>query len=145
MSSYFYILAHYSSNSCTFYNYFPIPPFDLHVYTPLLNLPCLQMIGFLDNLCGARQSELKINEPDKLGFDPRKLVSNIASVIINIWILENGAAGNKLKPDGFTISFVEHPDFSRPAMNKVNAVLQRHQLCPSHVLTGYTSFLENVC
>ena len=101
------------------------------------------MIGFLDNLCGARQSELKINEPEKLGFDPRKLVSDIASVIINVWLVEKAAAGG-IKPDSFTASIAIHPDYSRAVMNKVNTVLQRHQLCGAHILSGYTSFLEKV-
>ena len=103
------------------------------------------MMGFLDNLCGARQSELKINDPEKLGFDPRKLVSDIASVIVNVSILENGGGGDKaIMPDGFTMSLVNHPDYSRSAMNKVNAVIQRHQLCSGHVLKGYAAFLESV-
>lgn len=106
------------------------------------------MIGFLDNLCGARHSELKVNDPDKLGFDPRKLVSDIASVIVSVWLLEKSTSTSNgdapLRPDSFISSIVQHPDYSRPVMTKVNTIIQKHQLCGAHILAGFTSLLEKV-
>ena len=100
------------------------------------------MMGFLDNLCGARQSDLKVKEPERFGFDPRRLVTDIASVMVHIWQVEKLA--DHLPGDGFTSSLVVHPDYSRPAMAKVSSVLHRHQLCSPDILPGYDSFLQKV-
>ena len=102
------------------------------------------MMGFLDNLCGARHSELKVSDPVKLGFDPRQLVTDIASVVVSVWLLESSAQGG-MASDGFTSSIAQHPDYNRSIMSKVQTILQRHQLCGANIVQGYDSFLEKVC
>ena len=98
-------------------------------------------MGFLDLLCGARQNELKIKDPERLHFDPRKIVSQIATVIARIWQVEST---NGTEKNGFTGSLANHPDYSRSVVNKVASVLERHLLCGGDVIVLYRSFLEQV-
>lgn len=98
-------------------------------------------MGFLDLLCGARQNELKIKDPERLHFDPRKIVSQIATVIARIWQVEST---NGTEKNGFTGSLANHPDYSRSVVNKVASVIERHQLCGGDVIVLYRSFLEQV-
>lgn len=98
------------------------------------------MMGFLDNLCGARQAELKVKDPDQLKFDPRKLVAQLATVIVNIWRLEK----TDVKENGFMLSLAAHPDYSRPVFGKVASVLERHQLCGPDIINDYKSLLVEV-
>lgn len=98
-------------------------------------------MGFLDVLCGARQSELKIKDPEKIQFDPRKIVSQLATIIAHIWQYENM---NDLLENGFTISLVNHPDYNYSVVSKVLSILERHQLTNGHIITSYKSFIEQV-
>ena len=98
-------------------------------------------MGFLDILCGARQSELKVKEPEKIGFDPRKIVSQIATIIYHIWAIERKY---DLSENGFIHSLVDHPDYNISALSKVYSVLERHQLCGREVISEYKNFIEQV-
>ena len=97
-------------------------------------------MGFLDHLCGARQAELKVKDPDQLKFDPRKLVTQLAKVIVNIWRVEK----NDVKENGFTLSLAAHPDYSRQVVSKVLSILERHQLCGADIINDYKSLLAEV-
>lgn len=101
-------------------------------------------MGFLDILCGSRQALLKIKDPDKIGFDPKKLVSQIAMVVAHAWHMENkeGQAGST--KDGFTASLSRHPDFNQSALRKVETVLQRHQMCDPQIVVDFSALLQKV-
>lgn len=105
-------------------------------------------MGFLDNLCGARQAYLHIKDPDRIGFDAKKIVSDIATVMARIWQQENNYAAKqqlrRLAQSGFVTSLAEHPDFSRPVLVKVASVVKRHMLCDAVVISDYTTLLEQV-
>lgn len=106
-------------------------------------------MGFLDTLCGDRQSDLRIKDPSRVNFDAKKIVSDIATVIANIWRMEKiGTKGVKdpdlLPKDSFIVSLSCHPDFSKQAMSKVGDVLMRHSLCPATVQQDYQEFLKTV-
>ena len=101
-------------------------------------------MGFLDILCGSRHTQLKIKDPDKIGFDPKKLVNQIASVVAHAWSMENkmGQAGSIT--NGFTASLASHPDFSRTALRKAEAVLQRHLMFDAQVVVDFSALLNKV-
>ena len=103
-----------------------------------------QVMGFLDILCGSRRTQLKINDPDKIGFDPKKLVNQIASVVAHAWRMENTAGQAGSSSDGFTASLANHPDFSREALRKAEAVLQRHLMFDAQVAVNFSALLNKV-
>ena len=99
-------------------------------------------MGFLDNLCGPRQAFLRIKDPDRVGFDAKKIVSDLATIVARIWQVEKGS--QQLASDGFVRSLSDHPDFSRPVLVKVASVVQRHMLCDASVAVDFTGLMEKV-
>ena len=101
-------------------------------------------MGFLDILCGSRHTQLKVKDPDKIGFDPKKLVNQIASVVAHAWRMENKAGQAGSASDGFTASLANHPDFSQPALRKAETVLQRHLMSDAQVVADFSALLNKV-
>lgn len=102
----------------------------------------LQMIGFLDTLCGAKASDLNVKDKDKYNFDPKKLLAQIASIILRVWTQEskNSTGGT----ERFLISFGTHPEFSQPVIDRWSNVLQKHNLLDPRSQKDYGFFLEEV-
>ena len=99
-------------------------------------------MGFLDTLCGARQSELKVKDPESLLFNPRVIVTQIVTVIVGIWALERERGEQPL--DSFIVSLTNHPDYNAGVMNKVLSVIVKSQSCSPNIVTSYQGFLEQV-
>jgi ubiquitin-protein ligase len=108
---------------------------------PLSTRSASAIMGFLDVLCGARQTELKIKDPQKINFDPRKLVSQLATIMAHIWQVEKS---NKLESTGFVLSLVNHPDYSYSIISKVASILDRHLLCTGDVVVAYKGLIEQL-
>lgn len=100
------------------------------------------MTGFLDALCGPKASELNVKDKDKYNFDPKKLLAQIASIILRVWAQEckNSTGGT----EGFLISFGTHPEFSQAVIDKWSGVIQRHNLLDPRSQKDYTYFLKEV-
>lgn len=96
------------------------------------------MLGFLDVLCGPRASELKVKDMEKYSFYPRKLVSQITSIIVRVWHQDSAS-----KPEeGFVFSLATHPDFSPGTMTKCGSVLQ--QTSDSTLSADFAAFMGQV-
>ena len=96
------------------------------------------MLGFLDVLCGPRASELKVKDMEKYSFYPRKLVSQITSIIVRVWHQDSAS-----KPEeGFVFSLATHPDFSHGTMAKCGSVLQ--QTSDSTLSADFAAFMGQV-
>lgn len=100
------------------------------------------MTGFLDTLCGPKASELNVKDKEKYNFDPKKLLTQIASIILRVWTQEckNSTGGT----EGFLISFATHPEFSQAVVDRWCGVVQKHNLLDPRSQKDYTNFLEEV-
>ena len=100
----------------------------------------LQLLGFLNVLCGSKASNLKVKDREKYAFDPVKLVTTISTILIRVW---NQNVKNS-EEDSFVSCMATHPDFNEGTMNKCLSVLKKNTtdalLC--HKFEG---FLEQVC
>lgn len=100
------------------------------------------MLGFLDTLCGPKASELNVKDKDKYNFDPKKLLAQIASIILRVWTQECKKTPGGT--EGFLISFGTHPEFSQAVVERWTNVLQRHNLLDPRGQKEYNYFLEEV-
>lgn len=79
------------------------------------------MLGFLETLCGPKAVELKVKDMDKYSFDPKKLVMQIASILVRVWRLEKGQG----LASTFLSAIVNFPEYSSPTMNKCVSILHK--------------------
>ena len=100
----------------------------------------LQLLGFLNTLCGPKASNLKVKDMDKYAFNPSNIVVQIVSIMVRVWIQ------NQKSTDGesFATSLASHPDFSQTTMTKCSSVLQKTVMMDSELLGNFASFLEQV-
>ena len=100
------------------------------------------MLGFLDTLCGPKASELNVKDKEKYAFDPKKLLAQIASIVLRVWTQDKRRvdAGK----EGFAISFATHPDYPEGAVGRWASVLRRHGLLDPRSLQEYGQFMEEV-
>ena len=103
----------------------------------IMCVPLLQMLGFLNTLCGFKASELNVKDKEKYNFDPKKLLSQIAFIILRVWAQEGSSKE-------FVISFATHPEYSEPAIGRWSGVLQRHGLLDPRSQQQYSNFLAEV-
>ena len=101
------------------------------------------MLGFLDALCGPKASELKVKDMEKYAFDPRRLLVQIASIMIRVWKQDKTSTAES--SETFLMSLATHPDFENQTMSKCGSVLQKQVLSGSDVLGDYTSLMQQVC
>ena len=102
------------------------------------------MLGFLDTLCGPKASELNVKDKEKYNFDPKKLLAQIASIVLRVWALEGRTATGSEVTEGFLVSFGSHPEYSQAVVSRWANVLQRHGLLDPRSQQDYTHFLEEV-
>ena len=81
--------------------------------------PLPQLLGFLETLCGPKSSELKVRDMDHYSFKPRTLVSQIASVLVRAWTLEEGQRSTHHILEGVA----EYPEYSASTMSKCGGIL----------------------
>ena len=101
------------------------------------------MTGFLQTLCGPTASELNVKDKDKYNFDPKKLLAQIASIILRSWTQECKQAVG-VSGEGFLMSFGTHPEFSQGVIERWASVLRKHSLLDPRGLQNYEYFLEEV-
>ena len=100
------------------------------------------MLGFLETLCGPGASDLNVKDKDKYKFDPKKLLSQIASIVHRVWSQEcKHSSGTS---EGFLVSFGTHPEYSQGVVERWTNVLQRHSLLDPQGQKYHTHFLEEV-
>ena len=104
----------------------------------------VQMLGFLEALCGPKASDLNVKDKEKYNFDPKKLLSQIAAIVLRVWTQECRKTEEVSPTQGFLISFSTHPDFSQPVVDRWSAVLSRHGLLDPQSQKNFSSFLEEV-
>ena len=104
----------------------------------------LQLLGFLNTLCGPNASNLKVKDMDRYAFDPTRLVLQISSVLVQAWGHDCTQRG---EGEGEGRSFVEclaaHPDLSMATMNKCVSVL-RNSTIGETTLVKFVQLLEKV-
>ena len=103
------------------------------------------MLGFLEVLCGSKASELNVKDKEKYNFDPKKLLSQIAAIILRVWRQECRQKEAISPTEGFLVSFSTHPDFLQAVVDRWSNVLSRHSLLDSPGQNNYSAFLEEVC
>jgi hypothetical protein len=102
---------------------------------PLARRTAAAMLGFLDVLCGSKASDLNVKDKEKYNFDPKKLLSQIASIILRVWAREckqtaavaltptslsrRWSAGPASSPD--TASWTHRPRKTTPPSSKRSA------------------------
>ena len=120
----------------------------------------LQMVGFLDALCGPSASQLKVKDMDKYAFDPKRLLVQITTIVLRVWKqnhprVSNGGGsplstpspaggGTTMGKDSFTMSLSNHPDYSQTTMTKCASVLQKQMLGDPALLADFTDFIKQV-
>lgn len=111
------------------------------------------MLGFIHTLCGPKASELNVKDKEKYNFDPKKLLAQIASIILRVWTQEcrqnsSGGRGEEAAggggSQGFLVSFGTHPEYSQGVIDKWSNVLRRHNLLDPAGQKDYTHFIEEV-
>ena len=103
------------------------------------------MLGFLEVLCGSRASELNVRDKEKYKFDPKKLLSQIASIVLRVWTQECRQTEAVPPGEGFLVCFSTHPEFSQATVDRWCSVLTRHNLLDPQGQKEYSQFLEEVC
>ncbi len=98
------------------------------------------MLGFLDTLCGPRAAELKVKDMNKYAFDPRRLLTMIMTIMLQVWRQERGTR----EKEGFAVSLALHPDFSEAVMTKCSTVLHRQQLLNPQLMNEHGEFMKQV-
>ena len=107
----------------------------------------LQMLGFLNTLCGPGASNLKVKDMDKYSFDPTRLVLWICSILLRTWLQDHahGGAGAGVTEDGGLVEcLATHPDLSQATMSKCASVLQMSGMSESDLLS-FSQLLDKVC
>jgi len=111
-----------------------LPPFSSNLHT--------QFLGFLNALCGTKASNLNVKDKEKYAFDPVKLISSIASILIRVYE-QDGKGSSSDSGESFATCMASHPDFSEAAMSKCLSVLQKST---SSVMlwTSFETFVKQV-
>jgi hypothetical protein len=111
---------------------------------PLARRTAAAMLGFLEVLCGSKASELNVKDKEKYNFDPKKLLSQIAAIILRVWAQECRQREAVSPTEGFLVSFSTHPDFTQSVVDRWTNVLTRHSLLDPPSQRNFSTFLEEV-
>lgn len=101
------------------------------------------MLGFLNTLCGPNASNLKVKDMDKYTFDPTRLVLQISSILVRVWIQDAAHNADSVASQGFVGCLATHPDFSEATMTKCATVLRMSSMGKAE-LTKFANLLEKV-
>ena len=102
------------------------------------------MVGFLNTLCGPKAADLNVKDKDKYNFDPKKLLAQIASIILRVYTQECKKSPGGPPGEEFLISFGTHPEYSQGVIEKWANVLKRHNLLDPRSQAEYSCFMEEV-
>ena len=102
------------------------------------------MLGFLEVLCGSKASDLNVKDKEKYNFDPKKLLSQIAVIVLRVWTQECRQSEAVSPTEGFLVSFSTHPDFTQSVVDCWTNVLTRHSLLDPPSQRNFSTFLEEV-
>ena len=100
----------------------------------------MQMLGFLETLCGPKAVELKVKDMDKYSFDPKKLVMQIASILVRVWRLEKA----QHLPNTFLSAIVNFPEYSSPTMGKCVSILHKQNVGDADLPAAFTALVQMV-
>lgn len=103
----------------------------------------VQMLGFLNTLCGPNASNLKVKDREKYSFDPIQLVLWICSILVRTWVQGCAHGDTGGDGEGFVECLATHPDFIHATMTKCASVLQKSVMAETD-LVGFSKLLEKV-
>ena len=106
-----------------------------------INVLLLQMLGFLNTLCGPNASNLKVQDMDKYSFDPTHLVLQISAILVRAWDQDHT---HPEPSDGVVTCLSAHPDYSQVSMKKCTSVLQMSTVGTESIHQKFTKLIEKV-
>ncbi|KAL9975428.1 hypothetical protein ACROYT_G012589 [Oculina patagonica] len=104
--------------------------------SPLSIRAAAAIIGFLDQLCGRKSVDLKVQNMEKYSFDPRDLLVKILTVLVRM--------SNASEDREFVKCLAANPDYSRLSVERALQVVQRENLAPDHMVQDLRSLMQEV-
>ena len=115
------------------------------VTSPVAGGAAYAAVHFLELLLGPKCEGLRVKEPEKYFFDPRKLLLAICEFTLRLDAASDALLAAQAAPDpgtGFAAWVAGEDDYSREVLEKAGGILTKHQLGDASHVTRLRAFIQ---